>query len=60
MVSIRKLPLSLWERVGVRGTKIKYIYIPNHYHPHPAPPPSRGRKFIINFKGFTLSPAGRG
>jgi len=40
MISIRKLPLPLWERVGVSGTKIKYIYIPNHYHPHPGPPRS--------------------
>ena len=30
------------------------------FSPHPVPPPSRGRKFIINFNLFTLSPAGRG
>ena len=32
-------PSPLGERVGVRGTKIKYIYIPNHYHPPPWPSP---------------------
>jgi len=42
-VSIRKLPLPLRERDGVRGMKIESINILGDYHPHPDPPPSRGR-----------------
>ena len=38
LVVIRKPPLPLRERVGVRGSKTEYFNIPNQYHPHPTLP----------------------
>jgi len=43
LVFIRKLPLPLRERVGVRGMRMAGLEILELNHPHPHPPPSRGR-----------------
>jgi len=54
LVSIRKLPLPLRERGGVRGIKMKSIEILSHYHPPPCPSPIRGEgKTWVS--GWTLS-----
>jgi hypothetical protein len=42
LISIRKLPLLLRERGGVRGNRNEKPRYPNPYHPHPVPPPSEG------------------
>jgi len=46
IVLIRKPPLPLRERVGVRGIKMEVIEILTPHHPHPPLPRRRGREKV--------------